>query len=62
MLAIHQPDTRLPDRLLGTCPACRTWCLLDGGLGLVAILPTHGRSRPRGRSRGPRPRRDRAVE
>lgn len=57
-LAIHQPDPGLPDRLLGTCPSCRTWSLLDGDGGLVAILPTHGlpsrrrRPRPRLRLRG----------
>jgi hypothetical protein len=56
-IVIHQPDTDLPDRLLGTCPRCGTWCLLDGGLRLVAILPTHGQRPPqkpkRWRRRGP---------
>lgn len=50
-VAIHQPDAGQPDRLLGTCPRCRTWCLLDGDLDLIAILPTHGRPRPRMRRR-----------
>lgn len=47
-LAIHQPDARQPDRLLGTCVVCGTWCLLDGRMGLVAILPTHGQVVRRG--------------
>src|SRR4051794_37859480 len=54
-MVIHQPDTRLPDRLLGTCPNCRTWCLQDGDLDLVAILPTHGLPERRTRLRPRRP-------
>ncbi|MCA1686619.1 MAG: hypothetical protein LC745_11735 [Planctomycetia bacterium] len=42
-LDIHQPDADLPDRMLGTCPACQTWHLLDCDPGsklvVVVVLP-----------------------
>lgn len=28
-LELHQPDSGNPDRLLGTCPNCGTWYILD---------------------------------
>ena len=38
-LWIHQPDEQLTDRLLGTCPDCRAWYLIDAEAGLMALLP-----------------------
>ncbi len=29
-LELHQPDSANPDRLLGTCPGCGRWYLIDG--------------------------------
>jgi hypothetical protein len=28
-LDLHQPDTEIPERLLGTCEACGRWYLID---------------------------------
>ena len=28
-LDLHQPDPRFPDRLLGVCPNCQRWHILD---------------------------------
>lgn len=39
LLTIHQPDVNLPDRLLGTCPECRCWFLVDAGSGILVRLP-----------------------
>jgi hypothetical protein len=30
-LEIHQPDLDMPERLLGCCPSCRNWTLVDIG-------------------------------
>src|SRR5262245_22727434 len=38
-LLIHQPDQQLPDRLLGTCYACRTWFLMNATAGVIVRLP-----------------------
>jgi hypothetical protein len=38
-LAVHQPDVERPDRLLGVCPECRGWFLLDVALGTIVRLP-----------------------
>jgi hypothetical protein len=38
-LDLHQPDERLADRLLGTCPDCLAWYLIDDATGLMALLP-----------------------
>jgi hypothetical protein len=38
-VAIHQPEVRLPDRLLGTCESCRAWFLIDAAAGLMVLLP-----------------------
>jgi hypothetical protein len=41
-LAIHQPDPKLPNRLLGTCSHCLTWLLIDideNGQSLRTPLP-----------------------
>jgi hypothetical protein len=41
-LMIHQPDDRLPDRLLGTCPSCSTWYLIDAAAAVMIRLPGEG--------------------
>jgi hypothetical protein len=28
-LDLHQPESEVPDRLLGTCPQCQRWYILD---------------------------------
>jgi len=38
-LVLHQPDEDLPDRLLGTCPECRTWFLIDCDAEVMVKLP-----------------------
>jgi hypothetical protein len=38
-LHIHQPDEELADRLLGTCPDCFAWYLIDAAEGLMVLLP-----------------------
>ena len=38
-LVIHQPDVDLPFRLLGTCPECQDWFLVETSHGLVIRLP-----------------------
>lgn len=38
-LCIHQPDEQLVDRLLGTCPDCFAWYLIDAVKGLMVLLP-----------------------
>ena len=38
-LEIHQPDEELSARLLGTCPNCGAWHLIDAEAGLTAVLP-----------------------
>jgi uncharacterized protein YbaR (Trm112 family) len=38
-LEFHQPDEGLPDRLLGTCPGCHRWYVLDVEARLMALLP-----------------------
>jgi hypothetical protein len=30
-LALHQPDLERPDRLLGICPECHLWTLVNTG-------------------------------
>ena len=37
-LRLHQPDTELPDRLLGTCDDCKSWFLIDVARGIVIPL------------------------
>jgi hypothetical protein len=39
ILCIHQPDEQLADRLLGTCPDCFAWYLIDAEVGLMVLLP-----------------------
>lgn len=38
-LSLHQPDERLPDRLLGTCRSCLAWFLVDGDGAITFHLP-----------------------
>jgi hypothetical protein len=38
-VAVHQPDVRLPDRLLGTCESCLAWFLIDAAAGVMVLLP-----------------------
>lgn len=38
-MVVHQPDERLPHRLLGTCRCCLAWFLMDDAGGLVFRLP-----------------------
>jgi hypothetical protein len=38
-LELHQPDPECPERLLGTCPRCGGWFLLDGVSGWSLSLP-----------------------
>jgi len=38
-LIMHQPDENVPDRLLGTCPECRTWFLIYSDTEVMVKLP-----------------------
>jgi hypothetical protein len=38
-LDIHQPDEQLTARLLGACPNCQAWHLIDVETGLMVVLP-----------------------
>ena len=38
-LVLHQPDPQMPERILGACGECKSWFLLDSGLGYVQIAP-----------------------
>jgi hypothetical protein len=42
LLTVHQPDVELPDRLLGVCPECRVWLLIDATVGVMIRLPHPG--------------------
>jgi hypothetical protein len=35
----HQPDGDRPDRLLGTCPGCGAWYLIDLATAVMIVLP-----------------------
>jgi hypothetical protein len=35
----HQPDDERPDRLLGTCPGCGAWFLIDAEACVMYGLP-----------------------
>jgi hypothetical protein len=39
LLTIHQPDVESPDRLLGVCPECRAWFLVEATSGVMVRLP-----------------------
>jgi hypothetical protein len=47
----HQPDPARPDRLLGTCPECGAWFLIDDEAGVMLALPDVSVLRPRDPSR-----------
>jgi hypothetical protein len=36
---VHQPDVDRPDRLLGACPECGAWYLIDHEAGVMLPLP-----------------------
>ena len=37
-LVVHLPDPQTPDRLLGTCPDCKSWFLIDArGLRMTRV-------------------------
>jgi hypothetical protein len=58
-LAIHQPDLERPDLLLGICPECQGWFLIDATAGVMSRLPYRGAHRnPR---RPPSPGASRSV-
>lgn len=38
----HQPDDEQPDRLLGTCPSCSSWFLIDVRSNRMCLLPEIG--------------------
>lgn len=38
-LDVHQPDGQLAERLLGTCPDCLAWYLIDATRGVMTLLP-----------------------
>jgi hypothetical protein len=46
-LEIHQPDTRLPDRLLGACSSCSAWYLIDAAASIMVHLPDEATLRGR---------------
>jgi uncharacterized protein YbaR (Trm112 family) len=38
-LDLHQPDSELPERLIGTCEDCIAWYLMDIAKGVMVLLP-----------------------
>ena len=38
-MIFHQPDERLPDRLIGICDSCTVWFLVESSAGLMVRLP-----------------------
>jgi hypothetical protein len=53
-LAVHMPDPNLPERLLGTCAACKAWYVMDAAAGVMALVAGPNRPNPAKRVRGPR--------
>jgi hypothetical protein len=45
-LVLHQPDGQFPGRLLGVCPACRGWSVMDlmpdKDEAIMVLLPGNG--------------------
>ena len=39
-LSMHQPDPDYPERMLATCPDCRSWYLIDCVAGAMVLLPS----------------------
>jgi hypothetical protein len=48
-VTLFQPDPQVPERLLGVCPECRTWSLLDGDRHLAQAV-SWPEARPAGRA------------
>ena len=44
-LALHQPDSQLPHRLLAVCEACKRWYVLDAGPLRMIASPDDDQSR-----------------
>ena len=44
-LSLHQPDAEQPERLLGTCEACKAWYLIDAADKAMLPLPDPGPSK-----------------
>jgi hypothetical protein len=48
-LELHQPDPSVPERMLATCSACKTWYLLDAPSAdspvVMIVLPRPGHPR-----------------
>ena len=38
-LDLHQPDPSRPERLLGTCPSCGSWFIIDAATDRVSREP-----------------------
>jgi hypothetical protein len=38
-LVVHQPDERLPDRLLGICHSCSAWFVIAAAAAVMVCLP-----------------------
>jgi hypothetical protein len=38
-MSVHQPDPQSPERLLGTCPACKSWYLMDCVDNVMFLIP-----------------------
>jgi hypothetical protein len=60
-LVLHQPDEACPDRLLGTCPECGVWFLIDRAQDFMLQLPTKHTLRNRIRRASQRRGRDTSV-
>ncbi len=39
LITVDQPDVELRERLLGVCPECRAWFLIDVTSGIMIRLP-----------------------
>jgi hypothetical protein len=39
-IKLYQPDVETPERLLGICPACKSWYLVDAVSGRLRALAT----------------------
>jgi hypothetical protein len=45
-LNFHQPDAKLPHRLVATCGACSTWFLIYEDAGVHLRLPSEAEIQP----------------
>lgn len=46
VMAVHQPDPELPDRLIATCGDCRTWFLIYCDADVHLRLPREDEVQP----------------